>query len=179
MLKTKNSTKHQQCAIIWLIFWFSPIGFFLSYFEIQIWQFFQNNCHIANCHISVFSKWLSYYILSYFKNLQKKLSYSDCHISNMTILNSLNLGQWKINGVQKLVYSGSLYINFQIITYDTTKKFLSILSQEKLPWEQFKEVHGASRCMNRSECSFYAATSYCSSHKLKTKLLKNSNCHIF
>ena len=28
----------------------------LSYFEIQIWQFFRNNCHIANCHIFICSK---------------------------------------------------------------------------------------------------------------------------
>ena len=32
------------------------IGFFASYFEIQIWQFFQNDCQIANYHIYVFSK---------------------------------------------------------------------------------------------------------------------------
>ena len=30
--------------------------FFLSYLEMQIWQFFRNNCHIANCHILTISK---------------------------------------------------------------------------------------------------------------------------
>ena len=75
--------------------------FFVSYFQIQIWQFFRNNCHIANCHISICSKLLSYYGLSYFQIFSK-----NCHIQIVIfqIWQFQNtFGECKMEGLKKSV----------------------------------------------------------------------------